>query len=228
MSSSSEQSCPKLYLRVARWRATKLLRFCWFLAAGQDLRLAGFDFDENDVEWVRSHWPIGSIIAAFSRLGGSVERFKLEAETFAKGFVAERAHRLQNEMDDVSKAQMLWLKMASRRGLQGLLNRLLKLATSGLQAKPKSLPSLYYQPPKPTKPKSEDQILRSQQLARGRRLVVAGFTEALLAQLANQLVEEDSPIEPDAPQQPFDHQSTMAETPPANPSIPASSRGPPG
>ena len=184
MTESRKSTSRALCARIPNWRAGRLLRFCWALVVGGDLAKAGFNVQPECVDEVREIWPISTLVRVFTSLGADQKRLSERLLPFVREFLPALYTRLNEAANEDSRLQFLWLNMAAKKGLDGLVERLLTAFHRGLQPPKPRTPPLYYKPSKPSWQISEAKKQRSRDLAKGRRLVMAQFTEALLASIA--------------------------------------------
>ena len=181
MASCASSPSIKLCSRLSRWRAGRLLRFCWALVAGKDMRQAGFDVEQKLAEDVALLWPIAALIEQLAPLNGQMDRIGEWLRPFTIDFLKKLNAHLVGQAGEDARVQFLWLGMASKKGPEKLLERIAALFSKNLEPPVKRQPCYYYKPKRPSWQISEQKKQRSRDLARGRRLVMANFAEAFLA-----------------------------------------------
>ena len=220
MSLCAESPSIKLCSRLSRWRAGRLLRFCWALIGGRDMHQAGFDVEQRLANEVRLLWPISALIEQLAPLSGQTDRIGEWLKPFTIEFLKKLQIHLGQQANEDARVQFLWLGMASKNGSESLLARIAALFSKSLEPPVKRKPAYYYKPKRPTWQISEQQKQRSRDLARGRRLVMANFAEAFLASTVAQGPKEATELKAAAVDEPDNGE--LAEAPIAEPG-----RGPP-
>ena len=181
MTVSARNSTAGLFDRLKTWRAGRLLRFCWAVASGSDLKQAGFDFDAQKLEQVKQAWPLAGCIEILSSFGGKLDEIAGHLKPFAKNFLYDHYSQLSKAGDEDARVQLLWLQHASSSCVDRLTNRIVAMFSRNLTPPKKRVPKIrnVIFPHRPYRYEHEKQKARD--LARGRRLLMAEFSENILA-----------------------------------------------
>ena len=140
MSMSEAYSSSLLCARLSRWRAARLLRFCFVLALGEDPRRSGFNVNQNLAQEVSLLWPISALVATLAPLQGQMDRIGGWLRPFTIEFLNRLSTHLHQQADEDARVQFLWLGMASKKGPEKLLERIARLFSKSLTPPAKRQP----------------------------------------------------------------------------------------